>query len=605
MAPQEAELLVEGSDSDGVDARSSATTKRLSGLLILTGLLAVGCLVGVQLSREGRREGVSRTAGIVGLSTLRQHLHKGGSKDESKKCSWGKENCNATQCCNNEGKQCYQQNKWYAQCRDSCTPDSPDVFHWDAKPWTCEKLGDRKEGDGKCAEIGEDCRKSGCCSTVNTQCFMKNKDWATCKSECVAGAPDLADMNGDPWNCTQLGPWTEGAAPWVPEVCSQDGEDCTSTKCCAAPGKQCFKQSDFWAQCKYDCQAGKDPERDWEPEWSCDVLGVRTPGVDGMPAQKVGEWVLDSCADMGEDCSKSRCCLTTNTQCFAKNKNWAMCMDKCSAGRHADDNNATWSCEVRGPRNNNGLAVKGTPSIFCWSLFQTTTYENDIIKAQVTKGTGIFECDEAVLLSTAEVTDMGKTPDGKQVNTLHVEPAEITQSVDGTAGNAQLFVNTWDAVLKDGRWRHHAWIVKVDPDAVIIPQRVRDHLSSHILENVYVVNCNKFPSSPNFPMMYGSVEIYSFLAIDTYERNVGQCFEDMGMMMPKWGEDYWMTHCLDHIGVGRISDFASVGDNVCTGGSCFDEYFSAFHPFKTVDSWQECWDQSHGLIKPPPEPVWN
>jgi len=162
-------------------------------------------------------------------------------------------------------------------------------------------------------------------------------------------------------------------------------------------------------------------------------------------------------------------------------------------------------------------------------------------------------------------------------------------------------VNCWQKVIDDGRWRHHAWIIKVDPDAVIIPYRVRDHMRNYVLENVYVVNCNAFPESPNFPMMYGSVEIYSYRAIDTYARNQGLCFNDMGMMLPKWGEDYFMTHCLDHIGVGRISDFASVGDNVCTGGSCADQYFSAFHPFKTVDLWQTCWDQAHGKGPPPPQ----
>jgi len=234
-------------------------------------------------------------------------------------------------------------------------------------------------------------------------------------------------------------------------------------------------------------------------------------------------------------------------------------------------------------------------------LFQTTTYENDIIAKQVQDGTGIFECDETALLSTDDVKVMGKDKNGKDIKTIQVEKAEITTSVDGTAGNAQLFVNCWQKVIEDGRWKHHAWIIKVDPDAVIIPYRVRDHLRNYVLENVYVVNCNKFPESPNFPMMYGSVEIYSYRAIDTYARNQGLCFKDMGMMLPKWGEDYFMTHCLDHIGVGRISDFASVGDNVCTGGSCADQYFSAFHPFKTVDLWQTCWDQAHGKGPPPPQ----
>ena len=42
-----------------------------------------------------------------------------------------------------------------------------------------------------------------------------------------------------------------------------------------------------------------------------------------------------------------------------------------------------------------------------------------------------------------------------------------------------------------------------------------------------------------------------------------------------YGQDDYMTHCLVHIGVGRIADFVSVGDNVCSGGSCADEAFSA------------------------------
>ena len=57
-------------------------------------------------------------------------------------------------------------------------------------------------------------------------------------------------------------------------------------------------------------------------------------------------------------------------------------------------------------------------------------------------------------------------------------------------------------VIETGCWNNHAWTVKVDPEAVLIPDRLRQHLAGNDLENVYVVNCNKFPSSPNFPMMY-------------------------------------------------------------------------------------------------------
>mmetsp|Transcript_47312 Transcript_47312/g.151866 ORF Transcript_47312/g.151866 Transcript_47312/m.151866 type:complete len:99 (+) Transcript_47312:574-870(+) len=98
-------------------------------------------------------------------------------------------------------------------------------------------------------------------------------------------------------------------------------------------------------------------------------------------------------------------------------------------------------------------------------------------------------------------------------------------------------MNVWDVIIEDGRWRNHAWILKVDPDAVMIASRVRSHMAPHYGENVYVVNCNKVPGSPNFPMMFGSLEVYSFKAIDTYARNKGLCITDMGMMLPMWGED--------------------------------------------------------------------
>jgi len=390
-----------------------------------------------------------------------------------------------------------------------------------------------------------------------------------------------------------MGEWKQGARGWIADVCSKEGEDCSGTSCCAQVGSQCFKKTDFWAQCKPWC-TNPDPERPWDGEWDCTPIGYQTPANVGPQTGPVGEWVVEHCSETGDDCTKSRCCLTTNTQCYAKNEDWAMCQETCEPGYHLEDNNESWTCTLMGPRNNVGLGVKGTPSLFCWSLFQTTTAENDLIKYQIKEGAGIFQCDDAALLSTDDPTYMGETKDGRNFTSMHVEMATITTSVDGTAGNAKLFINCWKVVVEDGRWRHHAWIVKVDPDAVIVPDRVRDHLRSHVNENVYVVNCNAFPSSPNFPMMYGSVEIYSYAAIKRYSDQNGQCLTDMGMMLSKWGEDYYMTHCLDHIGVGRISDFASVGDNVCSGGACSDPYFSAFHPHKTEQDWEECWKEAMG-----------
>lgn len=277
-----------------------------------------------------------------------------------------------------------------------------------------------------------------------------------------------------------------------------------------------------------------------------------------------------------------------NKQCFAKNADFAMCMESCQPGRHAEDKNETWSCEALGPRSK-GLAIRGSPSLFCWSLFQPTSYEMPVIQNQLSKGIGIFECDGFVTLSTAEPTFVGAGPAG-EVTSLHVDMAEITVSVDGTAGNAALFINCWNVIIQDGRWNNYAWTVKVDPDAVLLPVRLRQHLAPHGLENVFVLNCNAYPDSPEFPMMYGSLEIFSWKAMSTYAQNMWLCMRDMAEFIPLWGEDRFMKKCMDHIGVGAVQDFSVIGDGVCTGVDCGSAYVAAFHPFKSVDGWQQCYN---------------
>jgi len=611
MAPRAQEMeitsLLEGVEDEG--SQKKLGRKLATGGLAVAALMAVGVAGTMHLERSATQ--TSNVDEVVVLASKKAKKAKGSSDDEDDKprCSWPLQNCTASACCMKGGQQCYLQNKDtnYGTCMDSCTP-GPHATHWEGGAWTCEEVGERTEGESHCSKMGEDCSDTLCCEETNTQCFKKTDGWATCKTSCHPGAPDMADMDGNPWACEKLGAWTQGAQPWVAEQCSPEGQDCRETKCCAVHGQQCFEKSEGWAQCEYDCQPGENPERPWDGEWTCNEIGSRTPG-DAAPASgKVGAWVPKTCAWGSDDCLKSRCCISMNQRCFEKNDDFAMCKETCIPGRDLEDNNETWSCTPLGPKSE-GLAVKGSPSLFCWSLFQTTSYEMEIMQNQTEGGSGIFQCDEWALLSTDEPTVVGTTPDGIEAKTMQVEWAEITQSVDGTAGNAKLFINCWNKIIEDGHWNNHAWTVKVDPDAVIIPYRLRTHLASHILENVYVVNCNKFPSSPNFPMMYGSLEIYSWKAIQTYANGMGSCMSDMGAMIPKWGEDYFMTHCLDHIGVGRIADFASVGDNVCTGANCGDEWVAAFHPFKSKNDWVNCWNTAHGLplvpTPPPPENPWR
>merc|ERR1740121_2598913 len=91
------------------------------------------------------------------------------------KCTEGRGNCNETQCCAGPGLQCYEQNKYYAQCRETCIPDSPDPTHWDGKKWSCKELGARAEGEPVCGHPGDDCSTSQCCADPGMQCYQKTE----------------------------------------------------------------------------------------------------------------------------------------------------------------------------------------------------------------------------------------------------------------------------------------------------------------------------------------------------------------------------------------------------------------------------------------------
>jgi len=59
-------------------------------------------------------------------------------------CSVLGQDCRSTQCCSDAGRQCYQKNQWWAECKKACTPgihptDEPQY----RQPWACRPLGSR------------------------------------------------------------------------------------------------------------------------------------------------------------------------------------------------------------------------------------------------------------------------------------------------------------------------------------------------------------------------------------------------------------------------------------------------------------------------------
>jgi len=133
-----------------------------------------------------------------------------------------------------------------------------------------------------------------------------------------------------------------------------------------------------------------------------------------------------------------------------------------------------------------------------------------------------------------------------------------------------------------GRFWNTDWTVKADPDAVLIPDRLRWHLEQHMDRPTFILTCTK-PGMAT--MMFGAVEAISKDALRMYMEGRYSC---ENLPMDAWGEDRWLSACLSQLGAPGEEDFSLVSDGVCFGLSC-GSGASSFHPLKSAEAWQGCY----------------
>jgi len=224
--------------------------------------------------------------------------------------------------------------------------------------------------------------------------------------------------------------------------------------------------------------------------------------------------------------------------------------------------------------------------MFCLHVMRLQSYEAGLVKEQLKKDGrfhgGIFNCDQFAVYAhdAADGTFLGDGPYGP-VRTHWFQSAPVGVSKDHTAANTQLFMNMWEAVRWDLQYQCCDWVVKVDPDAVIIPARMRIALSKKMSWLNYIATCKG--------TLYGAVEAIQTKSLQRYYDNEAKC---RNMPWQAWGEDVWISRCLLSLGVYSAFDAGFVADNLCTGANCGNGFSSAFHPFKNVGTWMGCYNQA-------------
>jgi len=218
------------------------------------------------------------------------------------------------------------------------------------------------------------------------------------------------------------------------------------------------------------------------------------------------------------------------------------------------------------------------------------------MKNQLRKKTGIFACNGYAVISDHKES-LGLAPNecGEVWTWInHVDPVPAgTYGVNGATTNSwlntQVFIVAWDTLMTSNKLWAHDWVVKVDPDAVFLPERLRPRLGPHGKGPWFLLNCNW-----NGPKIFGALEVFSVPAIQTYSRRIGEC---KNMEWKGWGEDMYMQECMKTLRIPAIEDFGVVADDRCGNAPCTDKVRAAFHAFKDMVAWNGCWTAA--TLKPP------
>jgi len=252
--------------------------------------------------------------------------------------------------------------------------------------------------------------------------------------------------------------------------------------------------------------------------------------------------------------------------------------------------------------------VEGKPAcrfesarLFCFSVMRNWGDDKELMKMQFKDQTGIFKCDDSQVLSGDSVDLAG---DGSFMTTK-INNQKI-HSNQGMHQNHDLFIEAWGKVFGDGRYKLADWIVKVDPDTLFIPDRLRarlggrSHADNHATFYANCAGANDIQKKDRHVYMYGALEVFSKKAVDTYFTHAQSCEQNVQFEDGGWWEERYMTKCLELHGITLNpwlnGDLNLLSDPHCqahlTEPDC-EGTAVAFHPLPTAAKWDRCYKTVH------------
>jgi len=135
----------------------------------------------------------------------------------------------------------------------------------------------------------------------------------------------------------------------------------------------------------------------------------------------------------------------------------------------------------------------------------------------------------------------------------------------------------------------HSWIVKVQPNAVFVPTRLRHALKNERLrtnDELYVDSCR--------PGLQGPLTVLSQKATKHLSQGVRRCAQHLTHGPCDLSDDSFVKTCLlEVLHVHRANKTRATTEGTCHAPdgwrSCRPSWVVAFHPFHTLLGYHKCW----------------
>merc|ERR1712238_99829 len=156
-------------------------------------------------------------------------------------------------------------------------------------------------------------------------------------------------------------------------------------------------------------------------------------------------------------------------------------------------------------------------SMYCFSVYTKDTgstkqsHELEILQHQHQQQLGIFQCEYSDVFSDISV-QVGQGLMTKTVTDVEGDWHFAKRKVSGTWVNTGMFSQIWKQISTDGKYQNADWVLKVDADAIFVPNRMRVWFKQNELvppAGIYLENCKYVDYG-----YFGNLEVFSRQAFD-------------------------------------------------------------------------------------------